>query len=53
MNNITRDFVSQEQREYKIKIGGILASALSGFIAGIIVASLIWMVAFRFLSAQP
>jgi tetrahydromethanopterin S-methyltransferase subunit B len=50
MNNITRDFVSQEQREYKIKIGGILASALSGFIAGIIVASIIWMVAFRYLS---
>jgi tetrahydromethanopterin S-methyltransferase subunit B len=51
MNNIIRDFVSQEQREYKVKMGGILASALSGFIAGLIVASIIWMVAFKYLPA--
>lgn len=52
MNNVTRDFVSQEQREYKVKVGGILASALSGFIAGVIVASIIWMVAFRYLASE-
>ena len=52
MNNITRDFVSEESREYRMKIGGILASALSGFIAGIIVASIIWMVAFRYFSME-
>ncbi len=50
MNNIASEFVSQEQKEYKVKMGSILASALSGFIAGLIVASIIWMIAFRYLA---
>jgi acid phosphatase family membrane protein YuiD len=52
MNNITRDFVSQETREYKVKMGHLLASALSGFIAGVVVSSIIWMVAFRYLTME-
>jgi len=36
MYNIFRDFYSEENREYKFKIGSIKASALSGFIAGVI-----------------
>jgi len=49
MNKITRDFVSEEKREYRFKIGQLLASALSGFLAGVIVASIVWMIALQYL----
>jgi hypothetical protein len=44
MNPITKDFISDEPRKFRFKVGKILASSLSGFIAGIIVASVIWIV---------
>jgi len=37
------DFISNEQRDYKFKIGTILASSLSGFIAGAAIASIAWL----------
>ncbi len=37
-----RDFISKEERPFKFKIGWVNASALSGFIAGVIAASIIW-----------
>ncbi|MFA5392221.1 MAG: hypothetical protein WC306_00800 [Candidatus Paceibacterota bacterium] len=49
MNTLSRDFVSDEQRQYKFKIGKTLASSLSGFIAGIIFASIFWIVMFYFI----
>ncbi|KKQ96029.1 MAG: hypothetical protein UT22_C0044G0010 [Parcubacteria group bacterium GW2011_GWC2_39_11] len=49
MDNIKRDFISEENREYKFKLGHLLASSLSGFICGVVVASIIWMVAFEYL----
>ncbi|MCX6736877.1 MAG: hypothetical protein NTW73_02215 [Candidatus Parcubacteria bacterium] len=39
---IQRDFISDEKRTFKYKIGKILASSLSGFIAGCIFSSLAW-----------
>ncbi len=48
MNSAARDFVSDEQRSFRFKIGHVLASSLSGFIAGAIFASIIWMLAFHF-----
>lgn len=36
MHNPFRDFYSNENREYEFKIGSVKASALSGFIAGVI-----------------
>ena len=39
---IQRDFISDEKRTFRYKIGTILASSLSGFIAGCIFASLAW-----------
>lgn len=51
MNKLTRDFFSEENREYKVRLGGLIASSLSGFICGIIVASIIWMVAIAYLQA--
>jgi len=43
MYKYLKDFVSGEERHFQFKIGNMLASSLSGFIAGIIVASILWM----------
>ena len=51
MDNIKRDFISEENREFKFKFGHLLASSLSGFICGVIVASIIWTVAFKYLQS--
>ncbi len=45
MNKISRGFVSNEQRQFKFKLGNTLASALSGFIAGLIAALIVVLVA--------
>lgn len=37
------DFISQDQREYKFKLGTVVASSLSGFIAGAMIASIGWL----------
>jgi acid phosphatase family membrane protein YuiD len=37
-----QDFISQEKRAYKIQLGHTLASALTGFVAGVISASIIF-----------
>lgn len=42
--NISRDFVSKEQREYRFKIGSLVASSLAGFLAGAVVVSIIWAI---------
>ncbi len=44
MNPIGQDFVSGESRTFHFKIGKMLASSLTGFIAGVIVASVVWTV---------
>jgi hypothetical protein len=36
------DFVSPETSKYRFKIGRHIASSLSGFIAGVIAASIVW-----------
>lgn len=41
-NKIRDEFGSNEGREYKFKIGRFRASTLTGFIAGAIMASIIW-----------
>ncbi|MDD3098316.1 MAG: hypothetical protein PHU82_00570 [Candidatus Pacebacteria bacterium] len=42
MSKLTRDFVSEEPRDFKFKIGTTIASSLSGFIAGVF-ATLIFL----------
>jgi len=42
MNPATKDFVSEEPRAFRFKMGRVLASSLAGFIAGVIVASIVW-----------
>ena len=38
-----RDFVSNEPRFYRFKIGTVIASSLSGFIAGVLITSIAWL----------
>jgi len=45
-----KDFISEEDRRYKIRIGHRLASSLSGFVAGVIFASIFWVVVFTLYS---
>jgi len=52
MSEIFRDFVSEENREYKFKLGRLVASSLTGFISGAVMASIIWAMAFSYLSNQ-
>ncbi|BCX16192.1 MAG: hypothetical protein KatS3mg098_421 [Candidatus Parcubacteria bacterium] len=40
-----KDFISHESREYKFKIGKTLASSLAGFVAGVVFASIVWIIA--------
>jgi len=49
MAKIKQDFISEENREYRFKFGHLLASSLSGFICGVISASIIWVVALKYL----
>jgi len=50
MNKITRDFISEENRQYNFKFGQLIASSLSGFICGALVATIIWIVALKYLN---
>ncbi|MCK4805777.1 MAG: hypothetical protein KAS91_01155 [Candidatus Pacebacteria bacterium] len=49
LQNLSRDFISEEQRDFKFRIGETLASSLSGFIAGIIFTSVFLIIMFFFL----
>lgn len=49
--DISKDFISKEQRDYKFKIGSVLASSLTGFVVGAIVASTIWAVGVNYMSS--
>ena len=42
MGKFFREFVSMEKRSYAMKLGNFTASSLAGFVAGAVVASLIW-----------
>ena len=40
--NFARDFVSKEERVFNMHLGTTIASALSGFVAGVFAASIIF-----------
>jgi uncharacterized RDD family membrane protein YckC len=51
--NVAREFISKEPRKFHHRLGKAIASSLSGFTAGVIVASILWVLAifvFRLLS---
>ncbi len=41
INTIKDEFVSQENKNYKVKLGKLVASSLTGFLAGIAVTLII------------
>ena len=43
VENPLDDFISKENRQYKFKIGTLIASSLSGFIAGVLLTSIAWL----------
>jgi len=42
MNKLEDEFVCREKRKFRFQIGHLLASGLSGFIAGVIFASIVF-----------
>jgi hypothetical protein len=46
MPKLSDDFVSNDPKTFEWKIGHVLASSLSGFIAGLIVASIFFLTVF-------
>ncbi|MDO8443081.1 MAG: hypothetical protein Q7S81_02395 [bacterium] len=51
--NSTKQFICDEHRKFKFRIGNILASGLSGFIAGVVFASIFWVMVILFLKYFP
>ena len=41
--DILKQFVSDEEKTFRVRIGKLLASGLSGFIAGAVFASIFWI----------
>lgn len=52
MAKILREFVSDEKRSYKFRLGRTIASSLAGFVAGAIAASIVWYIAFAYIIAN-
>lgn len=46
MEKALNDFVSHDRKTFKWRIGKVLASSLSGFIAGIIVGAIFFLTVF-------
>lgn len=46
MEDLRDSFVSKENRRFKWRLGKVLASSLSGFIAGIIVTIIVFLALF-------
>ena len=47
--SLWRDFISEEQRDFRVRIGYTLASSLFGFVCGIIISSIIWLITINYL----
>ena len=50
---LIRDFISEEHRDFKFQIGRVLASSLSGFMAGATFATIFWIAIIMFLKYFP
>jgi hypothetical protein len=46
MNKKANDFISNDNKKFEWKFGKVLASSLSGFIAGIVVTTLFFVTVF-------
>jgi hypothetical protein len=48
VSKFMREFISEENRNYKIQIGGTIASSLAGVVTGFILASIVWYVVVKY-----
>jgi len=48
LSSFMREFVSDEDRNYKVSLGRTTASSLAGLVCGVFLASIIWYVAFQY-----
>ena len=48
-SKLMRDFISEENRNYKLRIGSTIASSLTGIVCGAILASIIWFIALNYI----
>lgn len=46
LKEIKEEFVSHEKRKFNFKLGKVLASSLSGFLAGIIITTIFFLTLF-------
>lgn len=51
-SRLGRDLVSDENRNFRVKLGYTMASSLFGLICGVIISSIIWMIAFKYMAAS-
>lgn len=48
-NKLIREFISQENRNYRLQLGTTLASSLTGIVVGIVLASIVWFIALDYI----
>ncbi|MCX6721216.1 MAG: hypothetical protein NT026_01280 [Candidatus Staskawiczbacteria bacterium] len=48
IRNFFREFVSEENRPFRVRLGYTLASSLAGLVAGVIISSIIWYQALNY-----
>ena len=51
--NFLSNFICRGYHEFKFKIGNLTANSLSGFIAGVLFASIFWIIVALFLKYFP
>ena len=49
INKFMREFISEENRKNKMRIGSTIASSLAGILCGAIIASIVWYVALKYI----
>lgn len=48
MKHVHKEFVGHDDREHRFSVGNVIASALSGFVAGAAVATIIFLTGIGF-----
>ena len=49
-SKLGRDLVSDEKRDYKVRLGYTLASSLFGLVCGAAISCIIWLIAFNYIT---
>lgn len=49
MHPLLQEFVSKEEKHFRFKVGEHIASALAGFVAGVVIASIAFVLILYFI----